>query len=295
MDLAFPQSRRLFRLNPANFPMRTPFACLCLLAALLPTWSLRAGDQPPIVIILAGQSNMLGQGRRAELAADRRELPANVELVVSGRPEATPLGETFGPELALAHELASAHPDRKFRLLKFAIGTTSIRAWAPDWSAEAAAAVGNESFGALYPRLMEFLRAQLGTDAPPPQALLWFQGERDARFAAAAADYGPRLDEFVRRLRFDLGAPDAWFILGTVNPPYPDAAVVAATQRDTPQRIARAKVVSSEGLTKRADNLHYDTAGQWELGQRFARELMPTLAAPADAPRQAEENAPRSK
>ena len=237
----------------------------------------RAGELPPVVLILAGQSNMVGQGRRGDLAASRRELPPGMELIVSGRPLENALGESFGPELALAHELAAAHPGRRFRLLKFAIGTTSIRAWAPNWSAEAAAVVGNEAVGALYPRMLDFLRNHLGPDLPPPHAILWFQGERDARFAVAAADYGPWLDDFIGRLRRDLAAPEAWFILGVVNPPYPDAPVVAAAQRDTPRRVARTKVVSSENLTKRNDSLHYDTAGQWELGLRFARELLPTL------------------
>lgn len=258
--------------------MHPRLVCSSLLAFVLAASPLRAAEPPPLVIVLAGQSNMLGQGRRAELDPTQRELPANVELVVSGRPAGPALGETFGPELALAHGFAAAHPGRKVRLLKFAIGTTSIRAWAPDWSAEAAAVVGNESFGALYPRLRDFVRTELGVDQAP-HAILWFQGERDARFAPAAADYGPRLDEFIRRLRSDLSAPEAWFILGTVNPPYPDAGVVAATQRTTPERLSRIKVVSSEGLTKRADHLHYDTAGQWELGRRFARELLSTLPA----------------
>ena len=248
---------------------------LPLLLLVLPG---NADELPPVVLVLAGQSNMVGQGRRADLAVSRRELPPKVELVVSGRPAENALGETFGPELALAHELAAAHPGRRFRLLKFAIGTTSIRAWAPNWSAEAAAVVGNESVGALYPRMLEFLRTHLGPDLPPPHAILWFQGERDARFGIAAADYGPRLDDFIGHLRRDLAAPESWFILGMVNPPYPDAPVVAAAQRDTPRRVARTKVVSSEGLTKRNDNLHYDTAGQWELGLRFARELLPALA-----------------
>lgn len=231
---------------------------------------------PPLVA-LAGQSNMLGQGARPDLPPSAQMLPPNVELMSGNLSGAAAPAKTFGPELALAHELAAALPQRRFKLLKFAIGSTSIRAWAPDWSADAAQVTENEAVGALYPRLLEFVRQHLGEHTAPPHAILWFQGERDARYPAAAADYGPRLTEFIRRLRGDLRAPDSWFILGVVNPPYAHTAGVAAIQRAMPRSDARVRVVESDGLGKKGDRIHYDTAGQWELGLRFARELLPTL------------------
>lgn len=249
-------------------------ACLLL---LLPG---ARGEEPPIVLILAGQSNMVGQGERSALAPAQQTLPPNVELITGTQRAGAGPATTFGPELALAHELAAALPHRRFKFLKFAIGSTSIRAWAPDWSAEAAKVTENEAVGALYPRLLAFLRQHLDADAAPPHAILWFQGERDARYATAAVDYAPRLGEFIRQLRADLRAPDSWFILGVVNPPYPHTAQVAAAQRAMPRQIARTLVVESDGLTKKADRLHYDTAGQWELGLRYARALLPTLRPP---------------
>lgn len=250
---------------------------LVLAASLLVVLPNAPGDEPPIVLILAGQSNMVGQGERPALAPAQQTLPPNVELITGTQRAGAGPATTFGPELALAHELAAALPHRRFKLLKFAIGSTSIRAWAPDWSAEAAQVTENEPVGALYPRLLAFLRQHLGAEAAPPHAILWFQGERDARYAAAAADYEPRLTEFIRRLRSDLRAPDSWFIVGVVNPPYAHTAQVAATQRSLPRHVPRTRVVDSEGLGKKADRIHYDTAGQWELGRRYARELLPTL------------------
>lgn len=255
--------------------------CALGLSGIAPAAS--AATEPPVVLLLAGQSNMIGQGRKAELDAARRTWPADVELIVApaGDEETAPVRaterNTFGPELALAHELAAAWPGRKFKLLKFARGTTSIRVWSPAWTREEAAVAQNADLEPLYPRLLAFVRAHLGPADPAPHAILWFQGERDARFAAAGADYAERLDAFIAALRRDCAAPDAWFILGEVNPPYPDLAPVAEAQRQTPQRTAHAITISAEGLTKRADALHYDTAGQWELGRRFAAALLPTL------------------
>lgn len=259
--------------------------CFSLLALSLSAAAKPTAPAPdaPIVLILAGQSNMIGQGVRSDLLPAQRAMPPNVEFIEEGRKGPIALASSFGPELALAHELAAAFPHRKFRLLKFAVGTTSIRVWSPDWSEADARVTENESFGALYPRLLGFLQQHLRVDEPAPHAVLWFQGERDARFAAAAPDYGPRLARFVTRLRSDLRAPSSWFVHGVVNPPYAHTAEVVAAQRALSQQLPRVKLVESEGLTKRSDKLHYDTAGQWELGRRFAREIIATLSPPSPA------------
>lgn len=245
---------------------------LLIFCAVLPV-AAPAKEERPIVLVLAGQSNMVGQGRRAQLPPEGRRLPDQVELIVDG----SAAGESFGPELALGHELARVFPERRFLLLKCAVGSTSIRVWSPEWSEEEVAVTDNTAFGPLYPRLLAFVRRHLGPDESP-HAILWFQGERDARFPEAAADYAGRLDAFITALRRDLAAPEAWFILGEVNPPYHDGPLVAQMQRETPGRVPRTKVVSAAGLSKHKDKLHYDTTGQWELGRRFAAELLPTLS-----------------
>lgn len=252
---------------------------LLVFCAVLPA-AAPAMDERPVVLVLAGQSNMIGQGRRAQLPAQRRVLPDNVELIVEG----SAAGENFGPELALGHELGRNFPERRFKLLKCAVGSTSIRVWSPDWSEKEVAVTDNIAIGPLYPRLLAFVRRHLGPDERP-HAVLWFQGERDARFPEAAADYAARLDAFIAALRRDFAAPEVWFILGEVNPPYHDAPLVAQMQRETPGRVPRTKVVSAAGLSKHKDRLHYDTAGQWELGRRFAAELRPTLAPATDGNR----------
>lgn len=259
--------------------LRPPFWLALLASTLLAVTRLSAAvSDAPIILVLAGQSNMGGQGVRSDLPPAQRALPPNVELIEEGLRGPVAHAKSFGPELALAHELAAAFPQQKFRLLKFAVGTTSIRVWSPEWAEADVRVTENESFGALYPRLLGFLQQHLRADEPPPHAILWFQGERDARFAAAAQDYSPRLALFVTRLRRDLRAPSSWFVHGMVNPPYAHTAEVVAAQRALGQQLPRVKLVESEGLTKRSDKLHYDTAGQWELGRRFAQEIIATLS-----------------
>jgi hypothetical protein len=46
--------------------------------------------------------------------------------------------------------------------------------------------------------------------------------------------------------------------------------IVRSQQQHTPQQIKNSLVVSTDGLTTMSDKLHYDSAGQVELGKRFA-------------------------
>ena len=79
------------------------------------------------------------------------------------------------------------------------------------------------------------------------------------------------------RLRKDLEARDLPFIFGQVDPPadrYPASEKVRNAQRAAEQLIPCSKMVSTEGLAKHDDQLHYNTVGQLELGRRFARAYL---------------------
>jgi hypothetical protein len=63
-----------------------------------------AATQPsePVVLVLAGQSNMVGQGRTKDLSDEQKTLPANVRLFL-GNEETVPAERArFGPELTFA-------------------------------------------------------------------------------------------------------------------------------------------------------------------------------------------------
>jgi hypothetical protein len=231
-------------------------------------------DADPYVFILSGQSNMVGQGVTAELPDDLATLPSNVRLFVDGTEVAVSGRPSFGPEVSFAHELAQAWPDRNIVLLKYALGGTSLLAWAPDWDSDRAALTGNAGAGPLYANLLEMIG---GVDAGPSAeyaGILWMQGERDARYPEVGAAYLENLEVFVTRLRTDLGGAEVPFVLGLVNPPaerFPAADVVRAAQLEAAEVLPGTAVVDTSGITKWDDDLHYDTAGEIELGRRFAR------------------------
>ena len=140
----------------------------------------------PIVFVLAGQSNMVGQGRVNELAAGQKALPSSVSLFV-GTEEIVPAERSrFGPELTFAQELAEAAPEQEFVLVKYAIGATSLLDWAPEWDAATASITGNAERGPLYQQLISIIEELALADANFG-AVLWMQGERDSRIEAAGS------------------------------------------------------------------------------------------------------------
>jgi hypothetical protein len=267
---------------------------LIIKLTMLVLWAsatLSAADKPMKVFILAGQSNMAGQGDPSELPAEYQKHPDNLLMPIpprdrKGRPRTdlvpfAPFPERFGPEVGFAHAMAKAWPDRKIVLIKKAIGGTSALAWAPDWTRERAAITQNERNGALYQNLMEQLvepiQKRYGDDVEIV-GVLWAQGGRDGRYEKAAGQYEQNLKKIIAAFRKDLGNPELPFILAhTVDAqgkgfPYMDQ--VRAAQERIAKTDPRSVLVSSEGLSTKRDNVHFDTKGQLELGRRFAKAYL---------------------
>lgn len=251
-----------------------------LIAALtfaLLAQQLWAQETRPLVLILAGQSNMAAPGRTDDLAAAEKIGPSNVRYFLGPDQIQPSQSPRFGPELALGQTLGAAMPARTIVLIKHAVPGTSLLAWAPDWDSTRANVTGNANAGPLYRQLLEIIR---GAQLPPGSelgAVLWMQGERDARFDEAARLYFENLSAMIAALRRDLQEPNLPFILGLVNPPsdqYPAVERVRAAQRRAAKEIPNVYLVETDGLSKRDDRLHYDAKGTLELGRRFGNAVL---------------------
>ena len=258
---------------------------LLLALGLTAVFPARAEGPPPaLIFVLAGQSNMVGKGRIAELDPRFQRQPGNVEFYLGGALKAMSAQETAGPEFSLAHELSNAMPDRQILLIKYALDGSSLLDWAPEWTAERAALTQMPQFGPLYRTLLWNIGSAVGNRPIELGAIFWMQGERDARFPEVAREYEANLRALVGTLRRDLENPDLPFIFGQVNPPpgaYLGVKMVRDAQSRLPHSLPNTKLVPTDDLTKLPDQLHYDTRGQELLGQRFARSYIRrrTLAA----------------
>jgi len=227
-------------------------------------------------VLIAGQSNAVGRGDSSRIPEAHRSGQAqllysqslDVSRVTPWRPLEPPIRGSFGIEVSLAADLASA--GRTPLLLKIAKNATSL---AEDWDPES---------GRLYG---EFLRVHaVALEAAPcgvPSvvAIVWLQGESDARRLLWASAYGAALKAFIGRLRSDINAPDASVILGVLpeglREPYVSLVrkgqLALGAERNT-------RLVDMNGLALEEDGLHLATGGLIELGFRIGSELKPLLA-----------------
>ncbi len=223
--------------------------------------------------ILAGQSNMEGAGSIADLSRSQRTLPSNVRLFQNSTRIDVGDFEWFGPEVGFAHAIAEQIPHEQIMLIKCAAGGTSLYAWSPDWSPQLASITENEEWGSLYAQLMGSVDTVIGDRSVEFAGVLWMQGERDAKYPDAAQEYGRNLKHFVERLREDLDAPHLPFILAQIDwlpAGFDSCELVRKAQADAPNHIPNTVVISTEGLRKWEDHVHYSSQGQLELGRRFA-------------------------
>ena len=263
------------------------FTLPILTAFFLAPLALLHAAEPPLVLILSGQSNMAGYGKAAELAAEWRTPPPNVTLIHWGRTQALAKG-SIGPEVTLAHALARAMPGRQIVLFKAAHGGTSQLVWQPELDQariDRLKLSHDQRVGHAYAQLIAAWKKAFPDGGVKPAALLWMQGESDARVPELAKDYEQHLTNLIASLRRDLDAPQMKAVIAEINPakvtpvsPFPFVDEVRAAQRGFPTKDPLTACISTDGLTKNKDEVHYGTAGQQALGQRFAEALLPMLA-----------------
>ena len=280
-------------------------SALATVLALLATQA-HAADKPIKAFILAGQSNMVGWGDSTKLPEDRRKGNDRVLMFENGkwqplRPhEPANQGQKrvglaefhFGPEIAFGHEMAKAWPDETIGIIKFSIGGTSVLAWKPDWRKEDADRVGQGKLGSLYRKLMEKVEAAKKSRDIEIVGFLWLQGGGDTKNADVAKEYLDNLKSVVAAVRKDTGVAELPFVYGTTRiegipddltdfeepknlpPGRPGAWLVLKAQFDAQKEIANSKMVILRDIEKHPRNVHYNTAGQLEVGRLFAEAYL---------------------
>ncbi len=220
--------------------------------------------------LLIGQSNMAGRGPielQDEVAVEGCELFRNPGDWV---PAANPLNlfstirkdvvyQNLNPGYGFSQRMRELRPDLSLGLVVNARGGTAIREWAKGTT--------------YYNDAVSRTKAAIA-DNGRLAGILWHQGESDGSFTNS---YMGKLSNLIANLRFDLDAPDLPFIAGLVEM---DEANYPGTPRaineiiiQLPNVVSNTAVASSVGL-ETIDGTHFDSAGQRELGRRYADVLL---------------------
>jgi hypothetical protein len=292
-----------------------------LATTLITTVAAHAADKPIKTFILAGQSNMVGWGDSTKLSVDLRKGNDRVLMFEDGQwrpltPHAPAnqgqrrVGLTefhFGPEIAFGREMAKAYADETIGIIKFSIGGTSVLAWKPDWSKKDADRVGQGRHGSLYTKLMDKVDQASKARDIEIVGFLWLQGGGDTKNADVAREYLDNLKSLVFAVRKETGVADLPFIYGTARiegipddltnveepenlpPGRPGAWLVLKAQFDAQKAIPNSKMVILRDIEKHPRNVHYNTAGQLEVGRLFAEAYLnyrqhSVRTAPPDCP-----------
>lgn len=216
-----------------------------------------ARSAPPVsVVVLAGQSNMVGYGDGTLLPPELASQPDvwydhfnpaardGGEYAGATSQGWEPLGPRgslshYGPEITLGAGLADELPDRRIAIVKMAMGGTNIpEHWARGLAADPAYPSKSQLYHALfgardsatyaapdnplsYPgevtRLDHALeRLDAAGETWALGCFVWMQGENEAGWSAAF-QYGDRLAALVAAVRDDLGAPALPVVVGRIS------------------------------------------------------------------------------
>lgn len=161
------------------------------------------------VFLLAGQSNMVGQGRASELTGEKvsQYLKPNPRVLIWANDRwqyLVPSGR-FGPEIGLAHELAERWPDQTIGIIKVAIGGTGICAFESQWSRKRADRSHDGNKGPLYIEMIESIRDARKVSKFELAGFVWKQGGNDMKNAELGREYLDNLTKLITDLRRDTG------------------------------------------------------------------------------------------
>jgi hypothetical protein len=307
---SLPSNRKCPANNSMNqYPSRSRIlvALLLLLSAVVArSHGDEAADQVD-VYLLAGQSNMQGNAKLADLPAAWRAPIDGCLFYEGGKFVALEPGKTrtssrpdeFGPEIGFARALCSLKPEKPIYIIKFhRSGQPLHHGWNGNRWVGAAPAPGRANFypgeAASDPNIGSHYRAMIATaqaaftvlreagKEPALRAIVWMQGEQDSKMEESASTYAASISRLKRRTEEDLAAPPVPFVLGQVLPHAPalerftHRVEIREQQRRVDMRSGAAEatagcwMVSTDGMPLQADTVHYDALGQALLGQSFA-------------------------
>jgi hypothetical protein len=259
---------------------RTIGVAALVISLVVPTMPARAEIK---VFLMAGQSNMVGAGYTSQLKSPYNATQPDVKIwkytgswislsPSFGDETDPPLSGRFGPEISFGYTIDHLFPDDDIYLVKYAVnGTTLSYDWDPMRT------------DGLYNTLKTRAKAALANLTSAGKAytiagMLWMQGETDAKDLGSANAYQANLEEFITKVRADFSASDMKFVIGRISPPWATyTGKVRTAQQAVAAKMTNVSWFNTDDLPimdPNEPNYHYNSAGQIELGIRFANQFV---------------------
>lgn len=225
------------------------------------------------VFILAGQSNMAGRGKveAMDTIPNSRILTINTngDLLIAKEPLHFYEPELTGLDcgLSFGKELLNHIPDSiSILLIPTAVGGSAIGQWINDSTYREVSLLSNfkekGEIGKLYGEI---------------KGILWHQGETDAANAEAIEIHDEQLRTLLGVFRSVAGKEDLPILLGELG----SFSTTAENWRAINSKIEsyvksdpKAYLIRTGDLNHKGDSIHFDSAGQREMGKRFAEKFV---------------------
>lgn len=263
--------------------MNRPWISSCLFALTSACASLAPAAEPCDVVIMAGQSNMIGNFGEPELlfmGTDYALPQPDVfeDYRIDGVERATGWGalqphpevpnSSYGCELTFGRSLADDPALPQLAILKVAVGGTNLaERWNPN----------NQND--LYDAMLLFVDQSLAElellgYEPRVTAFAWWQGDGDLWVPEWVAAYQTNLTNLVAAVRSDLGSPEthALIVQTPINHGKP-ADLVAQMRQAKADFVAadpHASLINTDDLSFYDSNIHVDGTGRLTVGLRLA-------------------------
>ena len=195
----------------------------------------------------------------------------------------------FGPEITFGRDMAddsSSNPNSSIAIIKYGNGGTNLHT---QWKAGGDGTTTND--GGEYITFQNTVNDGLAaiTAANPDdtiiiRGMIWMQGESDNASSASASAYQTNLTNFIADVRATYGA-NLPFVIGEIaeNNGNVNTATIRAAQAAVAAADSSVGFVDVDSFAMR-DHLHFNAAGQMDLGSGFATQMQALLVPDTTVP-----------
>jgi hypothetical protein len=234
------------------------------------------------VFIMMGQSNMHGTAKAKELETPHNQKHERIRIWANGRWEYLVPTRVFGPEIAMAHQLAEKWQNDTIGIIKISSGGTGIRAFEKKWTEERANLTYDGHKGSMYNDLMNIVSEAKKISSPLFSGFIWKQGAADGTRKELAEEYYETFKQLVNDIRKDLNTPEMPVLILTYSSDENLAKVTLKGKREHLKIVLMAHnkagreientvtIHHGKDLPMMKDGVHFNHEGQFQVGKLTA-------------------------